>query len=164
MLYPWWGSSKVSFWKRGFSKAVFEKTSSTARWFFLFLKPFSQNSCTERFFWIFFKGFYKSLFLLLFLKKGRMPKLFQNIVSSPIKPIFPRLGRCSNPDQEQCLSLLREAWYRATHAAASPNVCTNLESILLLRAKTRTSTSLRAMYQDGASTRPKVIWPCLHWL
>jgi hypothetical protein len=33
-------------------------------------------------------------------------------------------------------------------------MCTDLESILLLRAKIRTSTSLRVACQDGASTRP----------
>jgi hypothetical protein len=43
-------------------------------------------------------------------------------------------------------------------------VCTDLESILPLRAKIRASTSLRAACQDGALTRLWVAWPCLYWL
>jgi hypothetical protein len=35
-------------------------------------------------------------------------------------------------------------------------MCTDLESILLLKVKIKISTSLKAAYQDGASTRPRV--------
>jgi hypothetical protein len=69
---------------------------------------------------------------------------------------FPQTRRYSDLIRVQCLSLLREARSRATHAAAFPNVCTDLESILLLEVKIGISTRLKAACQDGTSTRPRV--------
>jgi hypothetical protein len=72
---------------------------------FSFLNHFLKIPAQRGFCKSFPKGFVKSF---LFLKR-RMPKKNQNIVSSPIKPLFPKLGRRSDPDQEQCLLSIREA-------------------------------------------------------
>jgi hypothetical protein len=69
----------------------------------VFLKPFCKIPASKGFQICLKDFFYKKPFF----KKGVCQNLFQNTVSSLIKPLFSILGRRSDPNQEQCLLSIR---------------------------------------------------------